>query len=430
MSFPISDVGYFVLPPDTLIVTMDKGVTWKKEQVRLSDSMKVLSIDNISFYSQSEGFISVVIDTNIYAQEKSYIPHLIKVTDYAKKFKMISLPYTALKDTRFKIFSIHFFSSNYGVCTIQNHKVAYFNGEVDTAAAIVVTFDGGTTWSEDLDVESISWLLKGDGRKLQVMDSLVWYTSYGQGSTDVRYLYKFTGDGGKTWTNYQHLSAQYPLALRMNYFYDLDKKRYYDESLKQYVYSRIYYASENKYFDSLPEQYTNTFPAYSHCRNGFVVMYGITEPIVGVNRYLFTTLDSCKTWTMVKISGWEKYKSADVKSAVTTNDGWAFLLCRFDDSASNSKAVIYRKHLDTNTGIKEEEEEKPKITIYPNPTEQILRWNVPNGRATITDALGVEVVSVPASSMQADISGLAIGVYYLTIRSSGESVTRMFTVMR
>ena len=423
MSFPTSNVGYFVLPPDTLMVTVDKGVTWKKVQVRISDSVKVYSIDNISFYSESEGFISSIIDTNIYAQKKSYIPHLIKVTDFAKKFKRISLPATP-----HGIYSIHFFNPSYGVCVIDYYQNLTGGTDRDTAAAaIVATYDGCRTWTKDLDEElRISLNLNKFDRMFQVMDSLTWFNTLGYGdANEVSYLYKFTSDAGKTWTKGELLTTWPPLALRMNYLYDLNEKRYYDESLKQYVYSRIYYASENKYFDSLPKQFQNTYPtSYSYCKNGFVVMYGEEDK----NRYLFTSTDSCKTWTMVKVFGWENYKSAYVISAVTTNDGWAFLLCRFSDSTSQAKWVIYRKHLDTNTGVKEEA--KPKITIYPNPTGQILRWNVPNGKATITDALGLAVLSVPASNMEADVSGLAIGVYYLTIRSGGESVTRVFTVMR
>ncbi len=95
-----------------------------------------------------------------------------------------------------------------------------------------------------------------------------------------------------------------------------------------------------------------------------------------------------------------------------------------------SQPQVYKIHLPNQTNEVEEQQLSTTLQLYPNPTDQILRWNIPNGKATITDALGVEVLSVPASSMQADVSGLAIGVYYLTIRSGGESVTRVFTVMR
>ncbi len=100
------------------------------------------------------------------------------------------------------------------------------------------------------------------------------------------------------------------------------------------------------------------------------------------------------------------------------------------DTIYYSQPQVYKIHLPNQTNEVEEQPLSTTLQLYPNPTDQILRWNIPNGRATITDALGVEVLSVPASIMQADISGLAIGVYYLTIRSGGESVTRVFTVMR
>lgn len=72
----------------------------------------------------------------------------------------------------------------------------------------------------------------------------------------------------------------------------------------------------------------------------------------------------------------------------------------------------------------------PYFSMYPNPAAQTLHWNVLEGIVVIFDALGRKVQELPASSMQADISGLAIGVYYLTIRSGGESMTKVFSVMR
>lgn len=77
--------------------------------------------------------------------------------------------------------------------------------------------------------------------------------------------------------------------------------------------------------------------------------------------------------------------------------------------------------------------EQPAITplqIYPNPTDQTLHWNTASGTAIISDALGRTLLEVPASAMEADVSALAVGVYFLTIRNGAESVVRTFVVMR
>ncbi len=78
-------------------------------------------------------------------------------------------------------------------------------------------------------------------------------------------------------------------------------------------------------------------------------------------------------------------------------------------------------------------EEQPAVTslqLYPNPTDHTLRWNTATGTAVITDALGRTLLEVPASAMEADVSVLATGMYFLTIRDGVGSSTRSFVVVR
>lgn len=66
------------------------------------------------------------------------------------------------------------------------------------------------------------------------------------------------------------------------------------------------------------------------------------------------------------------------------------------------------------------------LEIFPNPTENILRWNILDGTATIINVMGQKVMELSASAQQADVSGLAAGVYVLTVRTSAGAVSRTF----
>ena len=72
----------------------------------------------------------------------------------------------------------------------------------------------------------------------------------------------------------------------------------------------------------------------------------------------------------------------------------------------------------------------PKLLPYPNPVGETLRWNTATGTAVITDALSRTLLEVPASAMEADVSVLATGMYFLTIRDGVGSSTRSFVVVR
>ena len=147
---------------------------------------------------------------------------------------------------------------------------------------------------------------------------------------------------------------------------------------------------------------------------------------------IYISRDSCSTWKRYESQWDNKEYNISFSNAVLSSKNTGFISARLSDTATRTfvKSIIYRSRLDAINGVLPQTSELKLLQPYPNPTGETLRWDVTDGTATITDALGAKVLAIPAWVMQADVSGLAIGVYYLTIRSGGESVTRVFTVMR
>ena len=67
-----------------------------------------------------------------------------------------------------------------------------------------------------------------------------------------------------------------------------------------------------------------------------------------------------------------------------------------------------------------------ELHIIPNPANGTLRWNIPDGTATIINVMGQKMMELPASAQTADVSGLAAGVYVLTVRTAAGIVSRTF----
>lgn len=82
------------------------------------------------------------------------------------------------------------------------------------------------------------------------------------------------------------------------------------------------------------------------------------------------------------------------------------------------------------TSIFEQDASLPAVHPYPNPTDETINWKPQSGIASITDALGRKLIEVPASVLEADVSGLPVGVYFLTIRNGVASTTSSFVVAR
>lgn len=94
---------------------------------------------------------------------------------------------------------------------------------------------------------------------------------------------------------------------------------------------------------------------------------------------------------------------------------------------SSRKYELFMLKTSDIVGINHEDDAKQGlVVVYPNPADGTLRWNIPDGTATITDAVGRQVLALPASAQQADVSGLAAGVYVLTVRTSAGAVSRTF----
>lgn len=74
----------------------------------------------------------------------------------------------------------------------------------------------------------------------------------------------------------------------------------------------------------------------------------------------------------------------------------------------------------------EETPAKKELAVFPSPADATLQWNTPDGIIAITDVLGRKVLEMPALPQSADISGLAPGVYVLTIRTATDPVSRTF----
>ena len=88
---------------------------------------------------------------------------------------------------------------------------------------------------------------------------------------------------------------------------------------------------------------------------------------------------------------------------------------------------LYKLNTSDIVGIKDDDPQAAQlIVIYPNPAENIVRWNLADGTAEITDMQGRQVQQTPASAQQADVSGLAAGVYVLTVRTAAGAVSRTF----
>ena len=88
---------------------------------------------------------------------------------------------------------------------------------------------------------------------------------------------------------------------------------------------------------------------------------------------------------------------------------------------------LYKLNTSDIVGIKDDDPQAAQlIVIYPNPAENIVRWNIADGTAEITDMQGRQVQQAPASARQADVSGLAAGVYVLTVRTAAGAVSRTF----
>ena len=95
-----------------------------------------------------------------------------------------------------------------------------------------------------------------------------------------------------------------------------------------------------------------------------------------------------------------------------------------------SKEQLYKIYLKEQINSVAEQPAVFPLRLYPNPTDHTLRWNTATGTAVITDALGRTLLEVPASAMEADVSVLATGMYFLTIRDGVGSSTRSFVVLR
>lgn len=95
-----------------------------------------------------------------------------------------------------------------------------------------------------------------------------------------------------------------------------------------------------------------------------------------------------------------------------------------------SQPQVYKIYLKEIVNSISEQPSAAPLQPYPNPTDQTLHWNTATGTAVITDAFGRVLIEVPASAMEADVSGLAVGMYFLTIRNGMESAVRSFVVAR
>jgi hypothetical protein len=100
----------------------------------------------------------------------------------------------------------------------------------------------------------------------------------------------------------------------------------------------------------------------------------------------------------------------------------------YSGQANSRKYELYMLKTSDIVGIKEDDDTKQAalVIIYPNPAENILRWNIDYGTAEITDMQGRSMQVLPASARQADVSGLAAGVYVLTVRTAAGVVSRTF----
>lgn len=63
--------------------------------------------------------------------------------------------------------------------------------------------------------------------------------------------------------------------------------------------------------------------------------------------------------------------------------------------------------------------------VFPSPVDATLQWNI-TGDAAITDVLGRQVLELHPQLKSADVSGLAPGVYLLTIRTATGAVSHAF----
>lgn len=95
-----------------------------------------------------------------------------------------------------------------------------------------------------------------------------------------------------------------------------------------------------------------------------------------------------------------------------------------------SQPQVYKIYLKEIVNSIAEQPSAAPLQPYPNPTDQTLHWNTATGTAVITDAFGRVLIEVPASAMEADVSELAVGMYFLTIRNGMESAVRSFVVVR
>lgn len=422
IEFPSEAVGYAFIWPDTLMITKDTGTTWNKIRINVPDSLRITSVFDFSFFSEDKGYIGVSLEG--ISDSLLAIDALLKVSDYGATSTLIDLP-----DSFLGFYSIKFLSENYGICII--------GVEDKYKLPIVVTFDGAKTWSKSYtdDFPIVVSSISSNGRYIDIADSSTWLMSYNSpcGAQSLCWNEVLTTDAGISWKGvecYRSSCIDKFIPLPLGYAYNLSDFGY--TGANGFIHSPIFDVRKNIILDSMPssiEYYSNS--RYSKYKNGSVIiaryLYDKEYPIV-----IYISQDSCSTWKRYESQWDNKEYNISFSNAVLSSKNTGFISARLSDTATRTfvKSIIYRSRLDAIKGVLPQTSELKQLQPYPNPTGETLHWNVTEGTATISDAIGAEVLTIPAWVMQADISGLAIGVYYLTIRSGGESVTRVFTVMR
>ncbi len=157
--------------------------------------------------------------------------------------------------------------------------------------------------------------------------------------------------------------------------------------------------------------------------NLFNVSYGDLEGAENGNLYVVSSVEDSIIEITTQVQLVQRH---DLPSGVSNLSGFDFDCGGAAVCVCNTSGVVYhlgQSNCNSATGISTVEIARQVLTVYPNPSEGVFRFNRELEECVVFDVLGHEVLRTMEKSAQLDMHSFSNGIYLL--RTSGGVTARL-----